>query len=163
MPSASPTRPTFLTVLCVLSFIAGLWGLWSGFESAFTDKPQREIEEAKVEMEKQMAELGDQAANPMVQSVMESGITMLEKAAENAKPMGYGEIVVALLSLFGVWQMWNLKKMGFWIYVLAAVIGLVLPLVLMGGGLLAILGIGAVGLVSLLFIILYGLNLKHMS
>jgi hypothetical protein len=39
----------------------------------------------------------------------------------------------------------------------------VLPLVLMGGGLLAILGTGAMGLVSLLFIILYGLNLKHMS
>jgi hypothetical protein len=58
--------------------------------------------------------------------------------------------------------MWNLKKNGFWIYVVAAVGGLVVPMVFLGGGLLTALGVGFMGLISVVFIILYAVNLKHM-
>jgi hypothetical protein len=47
MDTTTPgTRPTFLTVLCILSFLMGAWGLWNGIEGAFTDQPQRDLEEA---------------------------------------------------------------------------------------------------------------------
>jgi hypothetical protein len=159
--AAAPQRPTLLTVICILSFIAGAFSLWSGFQNAFTDAPQQAVEEAKAKMEEAMAQMGDQGM-PMVQEMMESTITMAEKAAENAKPMGYGEIALALLSLFGVWNMWNLKKNGFWMYVAASVGGLVMPLVFLGGGLMTIIGLGFGGLISIVFIILYAVNLKHM-
>lgn len=154
-------RPTLLTVICILSFIAGAFSLWNGYRSAFTDAPQQAVEEARVKMEEAQAQLGD-ANMPLMQEMLDSAITLAEKAAENAKQMGYGEIALALLSLFGVWNMWNLKKMGFWIYLVATVSGLVMPMMFLGGGLMTIIGLGFSGLISVVFIILYAVNLKHM-
>jgi len=162
MNTGAPTRPTLLTVICILSFIFGAWGLWSGIQNAFTDAPQREFEEAKVAMDEAMAQVGDQG-NEMVTQMMESAMVMAEKSVEQAVPMGYTTIVLALLSLAGVWLMWNLKKTGFWLYLVSAVGGLVSPMIFLGGGLLTMLGVGFMGLFSVVFIILYAVNLKHMS
>ena len=159
--AAAPQRPTLLTVICILSFIMGLFSLWSGYRNAFTDAPQEALLEAKAQMEESMAQLGDQGT-PMVQEMLESAITLAEKSVEKAKPMGYAEIVVALLSLFGVWSMWNLRKMGFWVYLLASIAGLAMPVVFLGGGLMTMLSVGIGGFISIVFIILYAVNLKHM-
>jgi hypothetical protein len=161
MNTGAPQRPTMLTVICILSFIAGVWGLWGGVQSAFTDAPQREFEEAKVAMDEAMAQVGDQG-NEMVTKMMDSAMVMAEKSVEQAVPMGYTNIALSLLSLFGVWLMWNLKKNGFWMYLVAAVGGLVAPMVFLGGGLLTLMGVGFMGLISVIFIILYAVNLKHM-
>jgi hypothetical protein len=161
MNTGASQRPTLLTVICILSFIAGVWGLWGCIQSAFTDAPQREFEEAKVAMDEAMAQVGDQG-NEMVTKMMDSAMVMAEKSVEKAVPMGYTNIALSLLSLVGVWLMWNLKKNGFWIYVVAAVGGLVVPMVFLGGGLLTALGVGFMGLISVVFIILYAVNLKHM-
>ena len=158
--TAMPARPTLLTVICILSFLAGAFGLWSGISNAFTDAPQTELKEARTQMEEAMAQVGD--GNEMVTKMMESGMVMAEKAAENAKPIGYANIVLSLLSLFGVWQMWNLKKSGFWMYVAASVAGLIVPMVFLGGGMLTLMSVGFGGLISIVFIILYAVNLKHM-
>ncbi len=54
-------------------------------------------------------------------------------------------------SLFGAIQMWKLKKLGFYIYAAANVI-------------LLIMSFGIMSLIfTALFIVLYGLNLKHME
>ena len=158
--TAMPARPTLLTVICILSFLAGAFGLWSGISNAFTDAPQTELQEARTQMEEAMAQVGD--GNEMVTKMMESGMVMAEKAAENAKPIGYANIILSLLSLLGVWQMWNLKKSGFWMYVAASVAGLIVPMVFLGGGMLTLMSVGFGGLISIVFIILYAVNLKHM-
>ena len=67
-------------------------------------------------------------------------------------------LVLAAASLFGALQMWKLKKMGFYLYVGAQLIAAILPLVWLGSA-FAILGF----LWPVVFIVLYGLNLKHMS
>ncbi len=60
-------------------------------------------------------------------------------------------IVMLAGSLYGAIQMWKLKKLGFYIYAGANVI-------------LLIMSFGIFGLIfTALFIVLYGLNLKHMS
>jgi hypothetical protein len=41
----------------------GAWGLWNGIEGAFTDQPQRDLEEARTEMETAMAELEGQGGD----------------------------------------------------------------------------------------------------
>jgi len=157
-------RPTLLTVICILSFIAGAFGLWSGFQNAFTDAPQRELEEAKAQIQESMDQMGDAAAsNPMVSRMMEDGLAMAKTAAEKAKPIGYTNLALTLLGLLGVWQMWNLKKNGFWLYLIASIGGLIAPLVFLGTSMVAIMSVGLIGLISIVFIILYAVNLKHMS
>ena len=75
---AAKQRPTLLTILCILSFIFGAFGLYSGFSTAFTDQPKQDYEEAKVEMEKQMAEVQGPGAE-MAQKMMDQALAMAEK------------------------------------------------------------------------------------
>lgn len=159
-PAVSPQRPTFLTVLCILSFIAGIWGVYSGIQNSFTDKAQEELENARIEMEEAMDEMGDAPA--MVADMMESALVMAETAAENAKSLGYVEIATSLLSLLGVWLMWNLRRMGFGIYVVASLLGLLVPFAFLGFNLVTFIGLGFGAFITVLFIVLYAVNLKHM-
>lgn len=156
----APARPTLLTVICIISFIIGAWGVISGVRSVTTDQTAA-LTEARQKMEEARAQLGDQA-DGMAGRMMDSAMELTERAAENAKPMGIAGIVLALISLFGVWQMWNLKKSGFWLYLLAAIGGLVVPVAYLGGSMMALASVGFVGFFSIIFIILYAVNLKHM-
>jgi len=153
-------RPTFLTVLCILSFIGGLWGAYTGFSSAFTDKPQRDLEEAQAKIEEARATMGDQGG--LAERMMEEGIAAAEQGVVNAKPLGIASLVLSLVGLVGVWMMWNLKKLGFGIYTAASVLGMVVPLFILDFSMVTLLGLGIGGLISVIFIILYAVNLKHM-
>jgi hypothetical protein len=159
--TAPAQRSTFLTVLCILSLIGGLWTLWSGYRNAFTDAPQQGLIEAREKMEETRAELGDDAM-PVVNDLMGSSMAMAETAAAHAKELGYGELSMAALSLFGVWNMWNLRKRGFWIYLAASVGSFVIPASIIGGGTMASISLTFMGFVSLAFVVLYALNLKDM-
>jgi hypothetical protein len=159
-PNAAPQRPTFLTVLCILSFIAGAWGVFGGIQSSFTDKPQRDLEEARTEMEEAMDQMGESSG--MVANMMESAMELAEKSAENAVTLGYVALLTSLLSLLGVWFMWNLRRMGFGIYVVASLLGLLVPFVFLGFNMMTFIGLGVGGFITVLFIILYAVNLKHM-
>ena len=153
-------RPTFLTVLCILSFIGGLWGAYSGFSSAFTDQPQRDLEEARAQIEETRATMGDQGG--LAERMMEEGIAAAEQGVEKARPLGIASLVLSLVGLFGVWQMWNLKKMGFGVYTASSVVGLLVPMFILDFSMVTLLGLGFGGLISVVFIILYAVNLKHM-
>ena len=65
---------------------------------------------------------------------------------------------LAAASLYGAIMMWKLKKTGFYLYAGSNVIAAILPIVWLGAG-FAIMGL----IWPIAFIVLYGLNLKHMS
>lgn len=140
-------RPVFLTVLCILSFIAaGISILVYG--AAF-------------------ALIGAASATA---SGMSSGLSgeageAFEKAMEAASPsvgLIWAYIIVGfvtvILSLIGVIKMWKLQKSGFMMYVVAAVGSIVMSVVYAGVS----ASIGGI-IFSVLFIVLYGLNLKHLK
>ncbi len=162
MTMDAPKRPTLLTVICILSFIFGAFSLWSDVKNGFTDAPAEELAEAKAKIEESMEQMGDAGSSPMVQEMMESTMAMAEKSVEHAKPMAYAGLVLTIIGLLGVWMMWNLKKNGFWLYLVSTIGSLVVPMIYLGGGLMTILGLGFVALFYVLFIILYAVNLKHM-
>jgi len=81
-------------------------------------------------------------------------------------------IIAAIGCLYGVLQMWKLKKMGFYIYAVCEIAPVVVALITIGSAAFAFGAIGGgfmavVAMLSMffpvLFIILYALNLKHMS
>jgi len=157
---APPARPTLLTVICIISFIVGAWGLYSGIKNLTMD-PVAERAKLEQSISEQMTKLGDNA-NEVTTRMMESAHDIGVKGIDNHKPIGIADIILSLISLFAVWQMWNLKKSGFWLYLLATIAGLVVPIIYLGGGLLALASVGVVGFFSLIFIILYAVNLKYM-
>lgn len=156
--NGAPKRPTFLTVLCILSFIAGGWALISGAMGLASSPDPAELQ---AQMDQALSGMEGMEDNPMAGFAQKMADEASNVAAA-ARPLNIAGIVLALVSLFGVWQMWNLKKMGFWIYVVAGIAGLVAPFVILGGGMMAMMTVGVGGFFTLLFIVLYALNLKHM-
>ena len=104
-PPGAAKRPTLLTVICILSFIGGAIGLWGGYANAFTDFPQKQVEESKNQLQEMTDQVG--ADSPMI-GLLEDGLAMNEKNLENAKPIGYSNLVLSLISITGVWLMWNI-------------------------------------------------------
>jgi hypothetical protein len=82
---------------------------------------------------------------------------------------GILNLVATLICLWGVIQMWQLKKMGFYIYLVGEIAPLVISIATIGfagmfnfaGGLMA-LAMAFGFLFSVIFILLYALNLKHL-
>ena len=60
-------------------------------------------------------------------------------------------LVISAASIYGAIMMWSLKKMGFYLYVAAQVL-----LLVFGWSILALV-------FAALFVVLYGLNLKHLE
>lgn len=157
---APAARPTLLTVICIISFIMGAWGIFSGIQNLTVDQ-EAALQKARETMEEQRAQMGSQAEG-MAGRFLDSAMEVAERTAIHAKELGIASIVLSLLSVAGVWMMWNLRKNGFWLYLLASIAGLVVPLMLLGGGMVALMSMGIGAFFTLLFIILYAVNLKYM-
>jgi hypothetical protein len=148
-------RPTFLTVLCILSFIWAGFGILAGGMGYVGMKM---IESGA--LEEMVASSGDTNAIAQLEEAQakfeESGLD----AGQTANLILLS-VVLSIAAFIGVLMMWKLKRTGFWVYAATAVIGLVAPL-LFGGNLdMSISGI-VISAISILFIALYALNLKHM-
>jgi len=141
-------RPTFLTVLCILSFVAAGITVIGGIMGYLA-----------------MAAVGGMAdavgANMEAMEGMESmpGMEDAMNVMAHAKTLLIVAIAVTLIALAGVIMMWKLKKNGFYLYTAAQVIGIVTPIIIAGMASFSVMGV----IISLAFIVMYGLNLKHMA
>lgn len=147
-------RPTFITVLCILSFVGIAVSLIGGIMNYFTYSA--------------LASTGDMFGGLKTDAGEDLNKAM--DAMAGALGMDYGKmamsaLIQALLNipiLIGVLMMWKQRKMGFWIYSIFEVGQAVLPLIMglgLVGGMMATVGL----IFSIVFVILYGVNLKHMS
>jgi hypothetical protein len=141
------TRPAFLKVLCILTWVGSGMGLISGL----------------------WAIIGPSASESAIRSL---GDATLDGTMENMKMIQYAGLACTVLCIIGSVMMWQLKKAGFFIYLIGEVAPLVLSFVLLGslassggpvtGGIAAAAGvIGAIFPAA--FVIMYGSNLKHMK
>lgn len=137
------TRPAFLKVLCILTWVGSGIGLISGL----------------------LAIIGSSASESAIRSLGDATL-------ENMKMIQYAGLACTVLCIIGSVMMWQLKKAGFFIYLIGEVAPLVLSFILLGslastggpvtGGIAAAAGvIGAIFPVA--FVIMYAANLKHMK
>jgi hypothetical protein len=139
-------RPVFLTVLCILSFVA------AGF--------------AAIGYIAVITLMGAVTAGASALEGMSGGAGEAGAAISNAISTGpsagltWAYIVVGfltmLVSLFGVIKMWKLQKVGYFLYVGASVVSMIMGIIYSGFGVMAVI-------FPILFIVLYGLNLKHLK
>lgn len=149
-------RPTFLTVLCILSFIGIGFSLIGGIMNYFEFSQAAAVGDLFGDMKTASGEEIGQAMNTMADAM---GLNIdYGKMALNA-------LVVAILNipiLIGVLMMWKQRKMGFYVYTAVELIQCIMPFILVGGMVAGFMGL-LMGLFAIVFIVLYGLNLKHMS
>lgn len=158
-------KPQFLKVLCILTwtccgflFLSSLWGL---FYQPSPEKQQEQIE--------QIREINPEAADKMEEALLNQNET--DKLISNII-----NIIAIALSFFGALQMWQLKKTGFYVYI----VGELLPYLSFAfGGANSLAAAGAMGgsmgksivsiaiifmiIFDLAFIIMYAVNLKYMT
>lgn len=165
-----PSRPTFLTVLCILTFLGSGYGLISnigGYMSAgATAKTMSVVSKEMKSTTDSLSTVSDSTAKSNVgqefaQSIVNSMSTMFTE--ENLKKAALFGIGAAALCLLGAVLMWMLKKQGFYLYVAGTLLGIAGPIVVFGAGnFLGIAGSMIGGFIGLIFVVLYGVNLKHM-
>lgn len=155
-------RPTFITVLCILTFIGSGWGIISEsikYFSASSQAASIAVTKEKVNSDLQQNKDSSEGAR-FAQKMVNSIATSPEKIRKGALANGGG----AILCLAGAFMMWNLKRKGFYLYLAGTLIGIISPFVVFGSNnFIAILSSVVIGFIGLIFLILYGVNLKHMK
>lgn len=160
-----PKRPQFLTVICVLSFIMCGLSFLGGVWSIIKNTPENMAESIE-----QMRTISPQMADQMETQMLE----MQESIYAQVAP--YINFIYILLSFLGVMMMWKQKKKGFYVYLAGEVLPYI-GLIFSGKQAMAMMGSAGGGmaqtaglvimvfmfLFDVAFIVMYGLNLKHMN
>jgi hypothetical protein len=139
------TRPAFLKVLCILTWVGSGIGLISGLIGLLGASAYENID------------FGDAALNASM---------------EKMKMIQYVSLACIVLCIIGSVMMWQMKKAGFYIYAIGEIAPIAVSFIVLGelatsggaigGGIAASAGIiGAI--FPLAFVIMYGLNLKHLK
>ncbi len=155
-------RTTFLTVLCILTFV------FSGYQifKSVTDYVSAEetVGLSKDVMDEAMDTAEESAKTEKEAKLIESIMGSVSKGltVENVKNNSLATGISCILTLLGAILMWGLNKKGFYLYVLGSIISIFAPIMIFEG----FIGIASGSLTaffSILFCILYGINLKQMN
>jgi hypothetical protein len=156
-------RPTFLTVLCILTFIGSGWGIinsMNGYMSADSAAAigTQALDSARNEIVKQ----GENTPGAQVAEKVISGASQMLDPVKMKKNAMYG-VLANILTLAGGFLMFQLRKPGYWLYLLGTAISVITPLMIFGATNLLSIGMTAVlGFVGVVFAAMYATNLKHM-
>jgi hypothetical protein len=158
-----PQRPQFLKVLCILTFIGSCYFILTSAITYFNaDRTASAMVDAQTKMHDKMnKKSNDPEGNGFASKVMNNMAVMANP--ENLRKQSIGNIIGSLLCLFGALLMWRLNRIGFYIYVLGTIIGIIVPFYVYGNNFLTALSVGFVSFIGLLFIIFYAMNLKSMK
>lgn len=159
--NTAPVRTTFLTILCILTFIWNAVQLYTGIRRVFMP-------------EAIMAE--KEQSNEMMMDIMSKYMSAsdLEKFEESRGQMdamfekkqlitgGVANLVSGMLLILGGIWMWGLRKKGFYVYLAGNAVGVLAPIILLGGSMGWSIGIFSL-INAALFSGLYALHLKSFS
>lgn len=154
-------RPAFLIVLCVLTFIGSGWGVMSNLFSMFMAGVVNP--EVHIEQYSEIVGAFEKRGSFMLSGFLDSSVQYLMAEAAHAKEIAMGSFVLEFISLTGAILMFQLRRLGFYLYAAAQVLLLFVLPYFVGFHLVALVVLFFSGIFSLLFIVLYGLNLKYMK
>ncbi|MCH2225671.1 MAG: hypothetical protein MK066_12945 [Crocinitomicaceae bacterium] len=145
----STKRPAFITVLCILTWVGAGLGLLTTLYSFFT--------------------IGTLETTYENFSSFSSENFDVAKIVKWQRFSIYANVFGNILCLIGAFLMWNLRKIGYYIYLPGQIIPLVIgtyaalsisSIPILGG--LGIFGAALGAIFPIAFLIMYGLNLRHM-
>lgn len=110
-------------------------------------------------VEKASDKIGDRPEPDFVRNLLSSVSSMSADMLRRNAIIG---LVAALLSLTGGILMWGLRRYGFYIYIAGWLVTIIGTVVLFGGSMMGIIAGGVSAFVALIFIILYGVNVKYL-
>ena len=158
-------KPTFLVFLVVLTGINLAFSFYDSISSLISGpRTEEQMEAQKAAVYESMAEIEGQEG-------MESFVEMAEKSIHYNEYINYEvftlnysiSLLVAIVGLVAVLMMIQLKKIGFHIYVAYSLLPTISMYLIVPTELVSTFTVLVPILISALFCVLYGLNLKHME
>ncbi len=160
MDPAQPSgRPAFLTVLCVLIFVFCGWAAISNFMEAASPPYAVMVQE---QMEQAMGQFGSFGGDADSEAMLASITETMMRMVEQARPIAILKGLAALLALLGAWFMWNMRKLGFHLYVVAGILWSFAPMFFLGANMVTWVIALMYGFACLVFTIMFASNLKVM-
>lgn len=159
-----PKRPNFLVVLAVLSYVSiGIGTLAIVFSLIAGPSSLEQLEQDEAQLYESIQVMEDAG--------MEDVVEIFEKSMQQAQYINnevfYSFNILTLLSLIigfiGVYTMMQLKKIGFHLYVAYSLLPIIIMYALIPMELIIGASIITSVILSAIFCVLYGLNLKHMK
>lgn len=148
-------RGAFLLVLCILSWIATGFGLFGVVSSFFN---------GEAGFEEQIVMLEEASTGfAFLDAAVESSIQTFEITLENFQLYHFGNTLIFLTGIFSVYLMFNLKKIGYYLYIAYLLASIFFYHMLFGELPTSIMTVVMMGFISLVFAILYGVNLNRMT
>lgn len=147
-PHYTGTLPPFLNVLTILTFIGSGLGVVGGLYNLATAESQR----ADIERARSLMGDGDGFFG---KDMFDSALLMLD----NLYLIQGTALAVAIACIVGAILMRKLKKSGYYLYLVASIISVAVPIAVVGmmGGMMMF------GVVfTLAFVIMYSVNVKHL-
>jgi hypothetical protein len=157
-------RPTFLTVLCIITFAVSAYYIFDGLLTIFVAESfdTGQWQTIMDQMNQALDEADPQSAK-FLESFMGAVSETIERSINHATTLGLASLLVALISAYGSYLMFQMKRMGFSIYTGAKILGLMVPMVILGFNVVTIIAYSFAAFIGLIFIIMYGVNRKYMS
>ncbi len=155
-------RPLFLTIICIISFVGlgiSLVNSISALTLSTVGAPFYKMAEEEVAFGIEQARMD----NPASVAFVESMLNAVMKAIERLPLLAALFLLCSIVALAGVFMMWNLKKTGFYLFTAAKVIQIIIPSLVIGYNLFALLMSIPLFMTATLFITLYALNFNSMK
>lgn len=158
-----PQRPTFLLVLCILTFIGSGWGTLSSLFSLFTAG----LMDGNMQMEQLSSTMnnieGSEGFASIFSNFMSSSMEMVQATMMHAREIAIMQIVLYVVSLLGAILMFQLRRIGFYLYAAAQILMLFILPYFAGFSTLVVAGMLFGAFWTLGFIVTYALGLKYMK
>lgn len=153
-PKPLPGMLNVLTILTIIGCVIGYIG--SGYSYFTNNDPDAQIQKLNETREK----VGD---NGFGAKMIDSSIEIVQKSYENRYLLLITGLIFTTLCLIGALQMRKLKKTGFYYYLVGELAPVVLMAGLFGASFFGAFTLLFAALISVIFVILYGTQLKHLS
>jgi hypothetical protein len=153
-------RGKTLPVLVVLSFVWIAFSLGS-LVIGLADGPlsDEEIEQQKYEV----LQAYDEDSPEFVTNMMDESLATLDIVQENFWLINGVSALSILIGFFAVYLMFKLKRVGYYLYIAYSIIPIIMTMSLFSQFKISMWGLAFSGLFSVVFLILYGVQLKRMS
>jgi len=161
--SSTPSTPrgarnTFLSVICILTFLGSGWGIVKAVRQYVTANYEAQMGREAIQNVEDRVNEKDNVPN-FVQQIM--GSVEADMNPHFLRKLAIFSLISNLLTLTGAILMWNLKKFGFYIYILGTIVLIAAPLMM--GRLVGAIGASIIGFIGVIFIVMYAVNLKQMD
>ena len=153
-PKVLPGMLNVLTILtfigCGLAYISSVWGY---VQNNDPDKQLQKLNEAR-------EKVGDSGFGA---KMIESSIDMVQKSYENRYLLLISSLVFTTFCLIGALQMRKFKKSGYYYYLVGELAPIVLMAGLFGSSFFGAISLLFAAVISVVFVILYSTQLKHLN